>query len=156
MKTHVPKPFWLIVKDEAGRMEVLTSRFVSGEEALPVFSFEEEARMFLELGALSDDWRVRVTSAGELISLLFGLCANVQRVALDPLPGPDGAALNDLVSMEREAFMEFAGEQGYGGASIAWGNRIGQKPQIARVPGIEESEGRASERGHLFRELSRI
>ena len=95
------------MKDEARRMDVLTSRLASGEEALQVFSFEEEARMFLELGALGGDWRVRVTSPGELISVLFCLCASVKRVALDPLPHPDGAALNHLMSMEREAFMEF-------------------------------------------------
>jgi len=116
------------VKDEARGMNVLTSRLASGEEALPVFSFEEEARMFLELRALGGDWRVRVTSPGELISVLFCLCVRVKRVALDPLPHPDGAALNHLMSMEREAFMEFAGKQGYGAASssIAWGNRIEQ------------------------------
>ena len=88
-------------------MDVLTSRLASGEEALQVFSFEEEARMFLELGALSGDWRVRVTSPGELISVLFCLCVSVKRVALDPLPHLDGAALNHLMSMKREAFMEF-------------------------------------------------
>ena len=86
---------------------MLSSRLAIGEEALQVFSFEEEARMFLELGALGGDWRVRVTSPGELISVLFCLCASVKRVALDPLPHPDGAALNHLMSMEREAFMEF-------------------------------------------------
>ncbi len=31
-------------------MEVLRTILASGEEALPVFSFEDEARMFLELG----------------------------------------------------------------------------------------------------------
>ncbi len=123
----MPRLFWLIMKDEARRMDVLTSRLASGEEALPVFSFADEARMFLELGALGGE-RVRVTSPGELISVLFSLCASVKRVALDPLPNPDGAALNHLISMEREAFMEFAGKQGYGAASssIAWGNRIEQ------------------------------
>ncbi len=96
----------MIVEDEAGRVDVLTTSLATGEEALPVFSFEDEARMFLELGALGADWRVRVTSPGELISVLFCLCASVKRVALDPLPDSDGAALNDLVSMEREAFVE--------------------------------------------------
>ena len=61
--------------------------------------------MFYELGT-SDGWRVRETAAGELISILFGPCAGVRRVALDPLPGPDTAALTSLVSMGREAFME--------------------------------------------------
>ena len=105
MKNLVPRPFWLIVNYQFGRMEVLRINLASGEEALPVFSFEDEARMFLELGA-SDGWRVRETAAGELTSVLFGPCAGVRRVALDPLPGPDAAALVGLVSMEREAFME--------------------------------------------------
>jgi hypothetical protein len=99
------RPFWLTVKDEPGRIDVLTANLITGEAALPVFSFEDEARMFLELGALGS-WRVRVTSAGELISVLSGPCAGIRRVVLDPLPGLDGEGLNDLLSMEREAFME--------------------------------------------------
>jgi hypothetical protein len=99
------KPYWLIVRQDVGRMKVLTTGLPSGEEALPVFSFEDEAKMFLELGAF-DGWRVGETTAGELTSILFGPCAGVPRVALDPLPGPGAAALAGLVSMEREAFVE--------------------------------------------------
>jgi hypothetical protein len=98
------RAFWLIVKYRTGGMEVLRIKLASGEETLPVFSFEDEARMFFELGT-SDGWRVRQTAAGELISILFGPCAGVRWVALDPLPGPDAAALADLVSMRRKAFM---------------------------------------------------
>ena len=99
------KPYWLIVRQDVGRTKVLTTGLPSGEEALPVFSFEDEAKMFLELGAF-DGWRVGETTAGELTSILFGPCAGVSRVALDPLPGPGAAALAGLVSMEREAFVE--------------------------------------------------
>jgi hypothetical protein len=98
-------PYWLIVKYRNGGMEVLRIKLASGEEALPVFSFEDGARMFFELGT-SDGWRIRETAAGELISILFGPCAGVRKVALDPLPDPDAAALAGLVSMGREAFME--------------------------------------------------
>jgi hypothetical protein len=49
-KNLVPRPFWLIAKYQTGGMEVLRTILASGEEALPVFSFEDEARMFLELG----------------------------------------------------------------------------------------------------------
>jgi hypothetical protein len=100
-----PRLFWLIVKREPGRIDVLTTNLATGEAALPIFSFEDEARMFLELGALGD-WRVRVTSAGELISVLSGPCGGLRRVVLDPLPGLDGEGLNNLLSMEREAFIE--------------------------------------------------
>ena len=100
-----PKPYWLIVRQDVGRIEVLTTGLPSGEEALPVFSFEDEAKMFLELGPF-DGWRVGETTAGELTSILFGPCAGVPRVALDPLPGPGAAAWDGLVSMEREGFVE--------------------------------------------------
>jgi hypothetical protein len=88
-------------------MEVLTSNLDRGGEALPVFSSEEEADTFLWLGALGDDWRARETGGGELVSALFGPCAGVDRVVLDPipLPGPLIGGLNGLLSTGREAFM---------------------------------------------------
>ncbi|MDN5696400.1 MAG: hypothetical protein L0G70_00310 [Rubrobacter sp.] len=87
-------------------MQALTTDLDSVVKALPVFSFEDEARMLLELGALGKGWCLRETMAGELISVLFGPCAGVDRVALDPLPYPFAKALVGLVSMRREAFME--------------------------------------------------
>lgn len=105
MRKTYSRPLWLIVKYQTRGMEVLRINLASGEEALPIFSFEDEARMFLELGA-SGCWRVRETTAGEITSVLFGLCAGVDRVVLDPLPGLDAEALMDLASMGRETFME--------------------------------------------------
>ena len=104
MRSTCSRRFWLIARHRTGGMEVLRITLACGEEVLPVFSFEDEAKMFLELGAL-DGWRVRVTTAGELTSVLFGPCAGVRRVALDPLPGQD-AALVGSVSMERGVFIE--------------------------------------------------
>ena len=114
-----------------------------GEEALPVFSFEDEARMFLELGAFDGDWRARETGAGELISLLYCLCASADRVVLDPVPGPD-AVLNDLVSLGREAFMEFAGgeRRAAPSAPIVSTNRAGQRPPDR--PGVKNGRARTS------------
>ena len=40
----MPGLFWLIVKGEAGPLDVLRTSLASGAEALPVFSFKEEAR----------------------------------------------------------------------------------------------------------------
>ena len=97
---------WLIARNEGGRVEVLTIGS-NDEEALPVFSFEEEAQMFLRLRA--DDpaakWKVRETSVGELTSVLYGPCRKVKRVALDPLPEACGGALNSLLSVRREKFV---------------------------------------------------
>jgi hypothetical protein len=77
----------------------------SGEEVLPMFSSEEAARRFLLPGALGEEWRVRWCSRGELISLLLGPCANVERVLLDPLSEPlttEDALAN---SVYRESFI---------------------------------------------------
>jgi hypothetical protein len=105
-RTH-SRQFWLIARYRTGGMEVLRTILASGREALPVFSFEDEARMFLDLGAPGGGWRARETTAGELTSVLCGLCANVDRVVLDPvpLPGRLSEGVNELLSMEREAFM---------------------------------------------------
>ncbi len=98
--------YWLIAKDQSDRVEVLTIEF-DGERALPVFSFEEEAEMFLRLEVLEEGWWTRETTAGELISLLYGPCAGVKRVALDPLPAVcGGEAMLDLVSLERKDFAQ--------------------------------------------------
>jgi len=105
MNNLAPRLFWLIAKVEAGRMSVLTTGLARGKKALPVFSFEDEARMFLELGASRGGWRVRVTTVGELVSILFG--AGVGRVLLDPLPGVDGRVSADLVGMGRKPFVEY-------------------------------------------------
>ena len=101
-----PSPsYWVIVR-YVGQMEVLTIRDTDHEETLPVFSFEEEARMFLECGASKSGWRVRSTSPGELTAVLFGPCVNVERVALDPVPGMDFEMIVDLMCVGREEFVK--------------------------------------------------
>ena len=97
--------FWLVVRYEERQMEVLIVA-CSGEQALPVFSGEGEAEMFVWLeGAFEDGWRVRETSAGELVSILYGPCAGVGRVALDPSPEMVGINAVSLVSVTRERFL---------------------------------------------------
>jgi hypothetical protein len=61
--------------------------------------------MFLRLGGYYDQWRVRESCAGELVSVRYGPCADVKSVALDPLPGmfEDGTVV--LVGGERERFL---------------------------------------------------
>jgi hypothetical protein len=62
-RTH-PRRFWLIARRRTGGMEVLTTFLARGGEALPVFSFEDEANMFLRLGTQGDDWQARETVGG--------------------------------------------------------------------------------------------
>lgn len=98
-------PLWLIAKHENSRMAVLTVD--RGGETLPVFSYKEEAEAYLWLaGPAEAGWRARKTTAGELISVLYGPCAGAKEVALDPLPAVGGATMVDLVSLGRERFMQ--------------------------------------------------
>jgi len=98
-------PWWLIVRAKNGRTEVLAVRPRHGQWTLPVFSFEEEAELFLQLGGLEDVWLVRESRGGELVSVLYGPCASVERVALDPLPEPWSKAMFDLCCVSRRDFV---------------------------------------------------
>jgi hypothetical protein len=106
------RTFWLLAKHERGRVEVLATELTGGKKSLPVFSFAEEAGLFLRLGAFGgatgDDWRVWETETGELVSILLGPCRGVERVALDPLTAAIGAEpVNRLASLDRERFVRF-------------------------------------------------
>ena len=96
--------FWLIATRAHGRMEVLTID-AGGETLLPVFSFQEEGELFLRLEATEADWWPRETTTGELVSLLLGLCARVDNVALDPLPGLGEREVLGLASTGRRKFV---------------------------------------------------
>jgi hypothetical protein len=96
----------MLAKDDDLGAEVLLAD-CDGEQALPIFSDEGEAEMFVWLeGAFEDGWRVRETSAGELVSILYGPCAGVGRVALDPSPGMTAETIR-LVSLSRERFVSW-------------------------------------------------
>lgn len=88
-KTH-RRPFWLIVSRRSGGSEVLRTTVAGSEEALPVFSFEDEARMFLELET-SGRWQVREMTAAELTS-------SAASIAGDHLHPPAGVHLAPRVA----------------------------------------------------------
>ena len=107
---------WLIVKDGPCRLSFLCVDGTGGR-VLPVFSFEEEAEMFLYLGGFSaDGWRARATSAGELVSVLYGPCTDVRSVALDPLPGMLEEGTVGLVTLIRRRFVQAVLDGGPGGS----------------------------------------
>jgi hypothetical protein len=100
------RPLWLIAKQDEGRMEVLTLNPHSEEEALPIFSHEEETEAFLGLQAPGKGWRARKTTTGELVSLLYGLCTSIEKAILDPLPvAVDVWMVVDLTGPGRENFL---------------------------------------------------
>ncbi|QIN77367.1 hypothetical protein GBA65_01290 [Rubrobacter marinus] len=78
--------YWTLVREGFCHAEACTVDADGLGEALVVFGFEEEAELFLGLEELGPDWQVRETTAGELVSLLYGPYANISRVVIDPLP----------------------------------------------------------------------
>jgi hypothetical protein len=101
--------YWLITKHATSRMDVLTISLGGTAEALAVFSFEEEAKMFLDLRRCESEegWRVRQTSVGELVSVLYGPCSDAKKVALDPMPVVVREEPVGLPTMQRNDFLRF-------------------------------------------------
>lgn len=96
--------YWLISKVTKDRLHILTlDRGV--EETLPVFSHPEEAEAFLERGKFGAGWRTTESRTVGLISVLYGPCVRVKRVALDPLPEMFARRTIDLISLPRQRFM---------------------------------------------------
>src|SRR5215210_3840328 len=101
--------YWVIAKDAQdgfGRPDLLTVNLDGTGQALPVFSFEEEAEMFLWLQTTEDGREVRETTPEQLVWILCGPCADVGRVMLDPLPEIGARMQNSLLGMDRNDFVE--------------------------------------------------
>lgn len=97
---------YVIVRHQTSRLVLLcVSSESGGRVVLPVSSSEEAARSFLLLGALGEGWCVRWCSTGEMISLLLGPYANVERVLLNPLTEPLTAEDVPANSVYREGFI---------------------------------------------------
>jgi hypothetical protein len=100
---------WLIVRDDLGTgggpPEVLTLGGEVEERILPVFSFEEEALLFLRFCGFGGGWHASKSGIADLVSVLSDACPDVWRVALDPIPeiGPHGP--HDLVCLSRKEFV---------------------------------------------------
>ena len=110
--------YWLVARNENGRLEVLDTSFASTKEALPVFSHEEEAELFLRLWEVEGEgWQIRESTAGEIISVLYDPCVGdpcvgAKHVALDPLPEMVIERTLGLVSLSRERFLELVLSRG--------------------------------------------
>jgi hypothetical protein len=112
------RPLWIITSYQNDRRELLTIDLGVEGCFLAVFSFEEEAEAFLGLFVEGEEkrkvWQSEQKKAGELVSVLLGPCADVERVALDPLPLPLGRGMLPLVSLDRDTFLQYLSEEGRG------------------------------------------
>lgn len=110
-RTNATRParrsrYWTVANRRFGKIGVLTEDPDGRGEGLPVFRFQEEAEMFLWLRGLGGGWEVRETTAGELVSLLYGPCAHVGRVILDPQPRIGAGGNVEPESVNRKKFVK--------------------------------------------------
>lgn len=96
--------YWLIEKIGEDTSDMLTVDLRGDQQALPVFSYQEEAEMFLWLAKLADRWRARKSEGRELARVLTGPCQGVGFVAFDPLPRLVGEGTFGPVGLTRERF----------------------------------------------------
>jgi len=134
---------WMVARADEGRLEPLCVR-AGRSKVLPVFSFEEEAEMFLHLGGYAaSGWRARESCAGELASVLMGPCLDVEGVALDPLPEMLEDGTIDLVEVGRRRFVGqlLEGERTVSGCKPG-AFSFGERPlgQLLRAPYKRTSE----------------
>ena len=109
--------FWVVLKGSHWTLPFTVS-LPDGREAIALFSGEEEARMFCQFchfGKKGAKVSVRVTSAGGVLSLLYGPWSVARHVALDPFPEVLGSRrLLGPLTLDRERFVRrFAGGAGY-------------------------------------------
>lgn len=103
---------WLIADLTDGNLDVFTID-EGGDRVLPIFSYRDEAEMYvrLQIGTPAGyppetpSWEPRASSPGEIVSVLYGPLSDVARVALDPLPEVCGKSVLDLLCVRREAFV---------------------------------------------------
>jgi hypothetical protein len=86
-------------------LEVLRISLQGKGETLPVFTAGWAARRYLFAEPPGGGWYVRACTPGELVSLLVGLYASVEWVALDPMPGRGGGEAANV--MPRENFVDY-------------------------------------------------
>lgn len=116
--------YCLFTWQDAANVDALTLKLPGGETILPVFDLEARAGMFLWLEALDEGWQVKKLSVADLVSLLCGPCASIERVLLNPFSAGD----EEEAGVKREAFLRtLAGERA---CSIKSVSMVGSQPNV--------------------------
>jgi hypothetical protein len=129
------RPHWLIAKHGVSGMDVLTIHPGDGVEALAVFTFEEQARAFLDarFGASEEGWEARQTWPGELASVLCGPCSAANRVALDPPPeAVEEGKSAGLRAIDRDNFLGMLLGEGPAGIRSVSTRTLGSRKGLVR------------------------
>jgi hypothetical protein len=95
--------FWVACRSPEVLWDPLTVSVPGFGEALAVFCFEEEARLYIGYG--DDGLRPCPMGPGELVELLLGPWSRFDRITLDPMPGPGTGLMLRLASTRRRDFL---------------------------------------------------
>lgn len=115
------KCFWIVTRTVRGRRQIMPTRLPGHRLAIAVFSFEEEALMFLKLSGerhgrgAERRWRIQKADPGKLASVLLDQGGRVGWVTLDPLTIAGAEPMNVLASMCCADFLDFLLENRSGG-----------------------------------------
>ena len=126
---------WLIAKHGVSGMDVLTIHLGDGAEALVMFTFEEQARVFLDsrFGASGEGWEARQTWPGELTSVLCGPCSAAKTVALDPPPeAVEEGKSAGLRAIDRDNFLGMLLGEGPAGTRAVSTRTLGSRKGLVR------------------------
>jgi hypothetical protein len=104
------RSWYLIARREGNRLEVLTLAGQPHRDILPVFATAGAAWDFLRRGGVGGDWRVRESTAGELVSILVGHLPHVDRIVLDPVFGVSAGDAEPQSSSKKEFVSALLGE----------------------------------------------
>ena len=112
-RTRKPNPttvYWLIENPGPGQQRIFTVCIDAEKEALPVFSYPEEAEMFLKLDGLEEKgWRIAESTARDLVSRFSEYRrAGTELVALDPLPEMMGPVFGTTIALVSLGLQDFA------------------------------------------------
>lgn len=102
--------YWLIERPGDGKPEAFTVGVGAEADTLPVFSFPDEAEIFLRFGGFeAGGWRAAESTAGEIVSRLATYRrAGVNFVALDPLPEMVGSMFDTTIALVTLSLSGFA------------------------------------------------
>jgi hypothetical protein len=101
--------FWVVLEGGTWTSS-FTVNLPEGREAIALFSSKEEAMMFGHFTKQGAKGSIRETTAGEVLSLLYGPWSVAGHVALDPFPEVLGSRLSGPLTLSRERFARsFAG-----------------------------------------------
>jgi hypothetical protein len=109
-RTRRVHAFWMVLEGSPQRLPLTVFLSDGNTEAMALFSGEEEARMFCHFCEKVVSAKIRQTTTGEVISLLYCPWCEAKHVALDPFPEILGSRPMGLLTLSRTDFARrFAG-----------------------------------------------